>query len=411
MFLTDWYVFQGVQTLTIEWSDYGRSVIHSGYWILFSALSMGLFYAAYNRLSGKYDLFARVSVHAFVIILVTKLVFLSVLFTEDIVRTGAAILQTFHKTAGDSAQAFIFPERTKLVSQLALAVAGIPFISFIYGITKGKHNYKVHKHTLYFDDLPEGFDGFKIVQISDIHAGSLRNAKAIQRGIDLIKKQNADLFVFTGDLVNNKASEVEPWLKYFSQIKAPFGQFSVLGNHDYGDYIQWKSAEEKDYNLEQLKKHHETLGYRLLLDKNVTIEKEGYRIALLGVENWGRGFAMKGDLQKTMKGIDDQTFKVLLSHDPSHWEVQVKDHPATIHLTLSGHTHGMQFGIELGGMRWSPVKYRYPNWAGIAHHNGRYLNVNRGFGFLGFEGRVGIWPEITVIELRKTFKSSLATSG
>lgn len=274
-------------------------------------------------------------------------------------------------------------------------------IVFIYGMSLGKYAYRVIKHTLTFPDLPAAFDGFTITQISDVHAGSFNNAKAVQKGIDLINAQQSDLFVFTGDLVNNKATEIVPWIPYFSQIKAAFGKFSILGNHDYGDYVKWDTDTNKRANLQDLKNHHGELGFRLLLDEHVILNKDGQSIVLAGVENWGLGFGERGDLQKALRNTDPAAFKILLSHDPTHWESQVKQNPAPIQLTLSGHTHGMQFGIELFGIKWSPVKYRYAHWAGIKEENGRYININRGFGFIGFSGRVGIWPEVTVITLKK----------
>ncbi|EPR68031.1 putative phosphoesterase [Cyclobacterium qasimii M12-11B] len=213
--------------------------------------------------------------------------------------------------------------------------------------------------------------------------------------------QQSDLFVFTGDLVNHKADEIDPMIDIFSKIKAPFGQFSILGNHDYGDYTSWPSPEAKVKNLQSLKEKHKIMGFDLLLDENRVIEKDGQKISLLGVENWGLGFQSKGDLEKSLRNVPDDAFKVLLSHDPTHWDEQVKNHPKDIHLTLSGHTHGMQIGIETPFVRWSPAQYRYTNWAGIAEQAGKYLYVNRGFGFHAFAGRVGIWPEITVIELKK----------
>lgn len=389
IFFIDWYVFQGITTLTAGWESW-QQVIQTAYWIFFGGLTVSFVYGLSNgRRKGKFTPFARLVFHTFLVVFITQLVFLLVLFAEDIYRGSLAAIHGF------------LPERTRFVSQVGLLLAGIPFVSFIYGMTRGKHDYKVHRHTLYFDDLPEAFDGFTITQISDIHAGSFRNAAAVQRGIDLINAQNSDLFVFTGDLVNNEAKEIEPWQDHFGQIKAPYGKFAILGNHDYGDYISWRSWQEKAHNLHTLKLHHASIGHRLLLDEHVTIEREGQSITLLGVENWGHGFGQRGDLEKALLGVDKNTFKILLSHDPSHWDAQVKDHTSDIHLTLSGHTHGMQFGIELPGLRWSPVKYRYPNWAGMTSHCGRYLYVNRGFGFLGFEGRVGIWPEITVIELKR----------
>jgi hypothetical protein len=293
------------------------------------------------------------------------------------------------------------PARRKFISEIAILVAATPFTGFLYGMFKGKYDYKLHKHTLYFDDLPDAFDGFTITQLSDIHSGSFDNRNAVQRGVDLAKAQKSDLFVFTGDLVNNAAWEIEPYMDMFSQLKAPYGQFSILGNHDYGDYIHWDSDAEKDANLEKLKEHHRTLGYRLLLDENVVIEKGGQKISLIGVQNWGRSFVQKGDLDKAMTGVDTDAFKILLSHDPTHWEEKVRYYPEKIHLTLAGHTHGAQFGVETAGFRWSPVKYVYLDWAGWIEQHGRQLYVNRGFGFLAFSGRLGIWPEITVLTLKK----------
>jgi predicted MPP superfamily phosphohydrolase len=209
------------------------------------------------------------------------------------------------------------------------------------------------------------------------------------------------LFVFTGDLVNDRALEIEPYIHQFKQIKAPFGQFSILGNHDYGMYTEWSSEAAREANMTKLKQHHQELGYRLLLDEHVLLEKDGAQLALVGVENWGRGFIEIGNLDQALAGVDQNAFKVLLSHDPSHWEEIVKKHPTFVHLTLAGHTHGMQFGVETPLFKWSPVQYRYKNWAGPAQENSRYLYVNRGFGFIGFSGRVGIWPEITVLELKR----------
>ncbi|RZK50947.1 MAG: metallophosphoesterase [Pedobacter sp.] len=296
---------------------------------------------------------------------------------------------------------FIYPERPLNGVYLGVLLTSLIIIAFIYGISKGKYAYRVIKHTLYFDDLPNAFDGFTITQISDVHAGSFTSAKQVQKGIDLINKQQSDLFVFTGDLVNNKAEEIKPWIGHFSQIKAKYGQFSILGNHDYGDYVKWDNELIKQGNLQQLKKYHAELGFRLLLDEHVELNKNGQKIILAGIENWGLGFGERGDLKKALQGTNTADFKVLLSHDPSHWDAQVKDNPNKIHLALAGHTHGMQFGIEAFGIKWSPVKLRYKHWAGIKEENGRVLNVNRGFGFIGFSGRIGIWPEITVIELKK----------
>jgi predicted MPP superfamily phosphohydrolase len=260
----------------------------------------------------------------------------------------------------------------------------------------------VHKKTLYFKDLPSEFDGFTITQLSDIHAGSFSSKRGVEKGVAMVNKQKSDLLLFTGDLVNNQASEMDPWLETFAKLKASFGKFSVLGNHDYGDYMKWDNKQVKSANLDRLKEVHEEIGFDLLLDEAVRIKKDGQSLALIGVQNWGKGgFHKYGDLKKATENIADDEFKILMSHDPSHWEAKTLQHTKHIDLTLAGHTHGMQFGIELFGFQWSPVKYMYPQWAGIYKQQDRYLYVNRGFGFLGFKGRIGIWPEIAVITLKK----------
>ena len=268
---------------------------------------------------------------------------------------------------------------------------------------KGKYDYRVLKYALEFDDLPEEFDGFTITQLSDIHCGSFDNREKVEYAINLTNEQKSDIIVFTGDLVNNVSDELDDWKDLFSTLTAPQGVFSVLGNHDYGDYFVWDTPEDQQRNLDRLKDMQREMGWDLLLNENRYLEKNGQKIALVGVENWGgNGFKKAGDLDKAMEGIAPSDFKVLLSHDPSHWQMKVKEDPRNFHLTLSGHTHGMQFGIEIPGyFQWSPVQYQYENWAGIYKEFGRFINVNRGFGFLGYPGRVGIWPEITVIKLKK----------
>ncbi|MCG5643582.1 metallophosphoesterase [Flavobacteriaceae bacterium LSUCC0859] len=321
------------------------------------------------------------------------------LLFEDVFRLlWAAIMKLINPE-----QTAALPSRRKFISALALGLAALPFGALLYGMFQGKYRYKVLKYELSFEDLPEAFDGYKITQISDIHSGSFDNATKIQYGIDLINQQASDAIFFTGDMVNNKASEMEPWKEMFGSLQAADGKFSVLGNHDYGDYVAWNSEAEKEANLNRLKSIQKEMGFDLILNEHRYLEKDGQRLALVGVENWGQGgFKKAGDLNKAISGVGPEDFKILLSHDPSHWEFQVKDHPQHFHLTLSGHTHGMQFGIEIPGwIKWSPVKWRYTYWAGIYESMGQYINVNRGFGFLGYPGRVGIWPEITVITLKK----------
>lgn len=401
-FLFDWYVFKGLRTLTNTWqSATARAVVCWG----FLAISVGLTLAfligfgSFSTAKGMLP-FHEWMLSLFLTVFMTKLIFVLVLFIGDLGRSVAGIFNAINKHKDSVSKSYI-PARRRFISELAVLLAAFPFFGFFYGMFRGKYDYRLHKQTIYFDDLPQAFDGFTITQISDIHSGSFDNIRAVQKGIDLAKAQKSDLFVFTGDLVNNAAWEIEPYIANFSQLKAPCGQFSILGNHDYGDYIHWNSEAEKAANLDKLKQHHDDLCYRLLLDENLEIEKNGEKISLIGVQNWGRGFIQVGNLDKALQGVDPSAFKILLSHDPTHWEEQVRHNPANIQLTLSGHTHGAQFGVETEGFRWSPVQYRYLDWAGLAHENGRYLYVNRGFGFLAFSGRLGIWPEITVITLKR----------
>lgn len=340
------------------------------------------------------------SIGFFLAFFAPKLILFILLFGEDLVRL---IIGGFRKIGESDQEGEVIPSRRKFISQVALGIAAIPFASLLYGMYQGRYNFRVLKYTLYFEDLPAAFDGYRISQISDVHSGSFDNSEKIKYGIELINDQKSDVVVFTGDLVNNTASEMEPWKDLFGKIEAKDGVFSVLGNHDYGDYVNWESAEAKRANLEALKETQSNMGWRLLLNEHEYLERNGERIALVGVENWGAGgFKKKGDLDLAASGLNKEDFKVLLSHDPSYWQEKIKKDPNHYHLTLSGHTHGMQFGIEIPGwFKWSPVQYRYENWAGIYEEFGRYINVNRGFGFLAYPGRVGIWPEVSVIELRK----------
>jgi len=298
------------------------------------------------------------------------------------------------------------PGRRKFIGQAAVLIASIPFTGLLYGIFKGKYDFKVHKETLYFDDLPPAFDGFTITQISDLHLGSFDSVENVKRGVEIIKDLQSDLFVFTGDLVNNYAHEATPWKQLFSSIKATYGQYSIMGNHDYGDYTHWESSAAKEDNLRQLHQTHENIGYRLLLNESVTITKNNDSLKLIGVENWGKPpFAQYGKLEKALEGVIENDFKIILSHDPSHWDGEILNHPYHFHLTLSGHTHGSQMGIEIPFIKWSPVKYIYKQWAGLYTQGKEHLYVNRGFGFLGYPGRIGIWPEITVLTLKRNKQS------
>ena len=317
------------------------------------------------------------------------------LLLEDITRLIKAI---FRKPTN----APRIPSRRKFVSTLGWGLAAIPFASILYSIFKGKYNYKVWKYTLYFDNLPKAFNGYRITQISDIHCGSFDNYEKIRYGVELINSQKSDVILFTGDLVNNLANEVHNWKSLFATLQAPDGVFSIMGNHDYGDYSSWETPEAKQQNLEHLFQLQKQMGWQLLLNEHCYLERNGEKIALIGVENWGHGrFSKYGDLNKAIEGVNTEDFKILMSHDPTHWQEVVLPENKDIQLTLSGHTHGMQCGIEIPGwLKWSPSQYIYKYWGGMYEEGGKYLNVNRGFGYHAFPGRLGVWPEITVIELK-----------
>ncbi|MGM0634579.1 MAG: metallophosphoesterase [Bacteroidota bacterium] len=365
------------------------------------SLSVFLFFIfqfTQNTSGGTFDGIKKYAFAGVLIFMVFKIVIVVFMIGEDIVRLLFGAYQKLTQPTD-----FELPSRRKFVSTIAIGIAAIPFASLLYGVFRGRYNFKVLKYELVFDDLPDEFDGYTIAQISDIHSGSFDNPEKVKYGIDLLNQQNSDAVMITGDLVNNIADEMTDWSDLFAQIKAKDGVFSILGNHDYGDYYNWNSAQEKRDNLNQLKKVQADMGWKLLLDEHHFIEKNNQKIAIVGVENWGKGgFKQKGDIDKAGKALDKNDFKILLSHDPSHWDEIVKNHPKNYQLTLSGHTHGMQFGIDIPGwFKWSPVKFRYKHWAGIYQEAHKFINVNRGFGYLAYPGRVGMWPEITLIKLRQ----------
>ena len=290
--------------------------------------------------------------------------------------------------------------RLKFLSQAAFVLAAVPFVSLIYGMVKSGFDIRVKKIKLNLAKLPDSFNGLKIVQISDIHCGSFTTTNHFENAVSIINEQKPDVIFFTGDLVNDVATETENFLETFSKIQAPMGVYSTLGNHDYGDYVKWESSEEKAKNLNELKSKHKHFGWNLLLNEHVSLSKGEDKIALIGIENWGaRGFTKYGDLKRAHAGTELYPVKLLLSHDPSHWEAQVLTDFKDIDVAFAGHTHGMQFGVEIPGFKWSPVQYFYKQWAGLYQQGNQYLYVNRGLGFIGYPGRVGILPEITVFEL------------
>ncbi len=400
--LLDLYVFQAVKTVSISYSSRIKAIIYTCYWVLSALVILSFLVLALSQA----DIFPKIiRTYVFAIIIGLFLAKLTVVFfilIDDLRRViqwiGLKVIYSSRKLDTAEAEGI---SRSVFLSWIGLAAGGGLFGSLIYGFGN-KYNYSVKRTKLSFDNLPAGFKGLKILQISDIHSGSFTDSNAVKLGVDKILKENADIILFTGDLVNDKATEIEEYLHLFSQLKAPMGVYSILGNHDYGDYINWpQDGITRENNLENLKKMHGKMGWRLLMNEHVVLEKGGDQIALLGVENWSAKarFPKHGRMDLAYKGAEKYPFKILMSHDPSHWDAQVKENYTDIDLMLSGHTHGMQFGVNIPGFQWSPVQYMYKQWAGLYEDGKQKLYVNPGFGFIGYPGRVGILPEITVIEL------------
>ncbi len=294
------------------------------------------------------------------------------------------------------------PRRT-FISLTGQGVAGILLGAFAYGMTRGRYAYHVRRHDVPIQGLPEGLDGLRIVQISDAHLGSfLEDIQPVEKGLEMINALKPDILCFTGDLVNDSSDEAEPWIPSFRKLEARYGKFSILGNHDYADYAR-RTDEERERVRARIRAIHGEMGFDLLLDQHRVIEHQGAQLLLAGVQNWGRGFRQSGDLDTALSGADTTLPTVLLSHDPTHWEDKVMDGKAPVELTLSGHTHGMQMGLELPalGIKFSPSRLRYKRWGGLYTEGKQMLHVNRGFGLLGFPGRIGMPPEITELTLRK----------
>ena len=388
-FIIEIYVYQAIRNITTN------NYIRIGYWV-FTLLAYGIilyWILTFNKASRDHQQI-QLMVSAMMIFVLPKLLSVIFLLIGDFTRFVEFGFKYF------TAKENYFPERRKFISTTALAAAGIFSALAIDGIIFGKYRHTVRKVKLRFKNLPENFKGYKIVQISDVHSGSFFNPQKLQKAIDLINEQDADVVLFTGDMVNNYADEFKPFIPLFKSIKAKDGKFSILGNHDYGDYGAWNSREEKAQNIPTLKNYQAEAGFKLLRNENIALEKNGEKIYLLGVENWGiKPFPQYGDLDKALVGVPENAIKVLMSHDPTHFDEVVKKHKTNVHLTLSGHTHGMQFGLDLKNIKWSPVKFKYKKWADLYESEGKYLYVNRGFGVIAYPGRVGINPEITVIEL------------
>jgi predicted MPP superfamily phosphohydrolase len=403
--LVELYFLQALKTISIDYTPQKRKIIFTIAYTL-AAINLVITSVAMFYPPPEWNAVLRFISSVALILFVCKLIGSSFLLIDDVIRLFRWIASLFQKSPPSTIEEGANQiSRLKFLSYLAVTFTVIPAASFLYGMVRGAYKYRVHKVKVSSPNLPPAFEGFKIVQLSDMHCGSFMSSEPLTKAFNIVLDQKPDIIFFTGDLVNNEATETHPHLETYKMLKAPHGVFSCLGNHDYGDYKQWETPEAKIQNLDDLKEIHAKSGWRLLMNEHVPIEKNGEKIALLGIENWGGNlrFPRYGKLENAHAGTQDYPFKILLSHDPSHWDVQVsqEDKYRDIDLTLSGHTHGMQFGIEIPGFKWSPVQYIYKHWAGLYKQDNQYLYVNRGLGFLGYPGRLGIWPEITVIELSR----------
>jgi uncharacterized protein len=402
MVLLDFYVFMAIKSVSHASSSKLRTVIISVYWLVAIVAIAGLLLFIFTGpefLPKKVRTYLFASVLAFVFGQLVSSVFFLIDDVRRLIQWLAGI--AFFRNTEVSQMNDDGISRSVFLSWIGLAAGTTLFGSLVYGFTN-KYKYKVKHVKLAFDNLPPGFKGLKIVHFSDVHSGSFMNKKAVEHGVEKIIAQNADLVIFSGDLVNDRAPEMQNYIDVFDKVKAPMGVYSTFGNHDYGDYVKWPyEGVTKEQNLINLAKIHEQLGWRLMMDEHVELERNGDKIALIGIQNWSAKarFPKYGNMRKAYAGAEKYPFKILISHDPSHWDAQVRPEYSDVDLTLSGHTHGMQFGVEIPGFKWSPVQYIYKEWDGLYEDGKQKLYVNPGFGFIGYPGRVGILAEITVIEL------------
>lgn len=389
----DIYIFLGLRHLTVNWSTQAKGILFSLFWSI-PIILIGFIIAAQFSDISSWPKSISTYLRSFLLITYLSKILVAALFLIDDIRR--VIAQAFPTTN-------LSTDRSNFLLKLGLSIGSIPFITLLYGMARNAYRYKLYKQTVNIKGLPQGLTGLKIVQISDIHAGSFTFKEPVKRAIELINAQEADLVFFTGDMVNDLAEEMVAFQDVFNKIQAKYGVYSVLGNHDYGEYVRWDSPEAKQNNLDRLKKLQFDMGWNLLVNENTILDIKGEQVAIIGVENYSAKpqFPRYGDLSKAYQGTEKASLKLLLSHDPSHWEAQVLQNYKDINITFSGHTHGFQFGIEIPGwIKWSPVKYVYKEWAGLYEKESQFLYVNRGLGFLGYPGRVGILPEITVMDLQ-----------
>jgi len=397
--LVDWYVLQALKTATQHLSAPVQRGLVVAHWSV-TVITLSLFFLYHFAPPDLLNPRVRMGIMVGMFInYISKLFVVVFLLLDDLIRLGRWIFGKINSPEVNP-QSNAIP-RSEFLAKTAMVAGAIPVVSLTWGILSGAHDYRVRRVRLVLRNLPRSFDGLRIAQLSDIHSGSFFNKTAVKGGVEMLLAEKPDLVFFTGDLVNNRADEVQDYLPIFRNVKAPLGVFSTLGNHDYGDYVDWGREAAKRQNLQNLMEAHRLLGWNLMMDTHTTLKQGGDEIAILGIQNWGSGRWPKyGNLAKAYAGAEDYPVKLLLSHDPSHWDAQVRPQFPDIDVQFAGHTHGMQFGVEIPGFRWSPAQYVYPQWAGLYRVGDQQLYVNRGYGYLGYPGRIGILPEITIFELK-----------
>jgi len=400
--LIDMYVYQAVITISKDWSVGFKGFVRYGFWAVTAITTIGILWYYYGD-PYKYGSNLRNMVLTGIFITYFSKIFGVLFLLMDDVQRGVRWVAEFFQRGTDTPSSEGGIPRSEFLAKTAVIAATIPFAAMTYGIISGAHDYRIRRKTIYLPNLPKSFDGLRIGQVSDIHTGSFFNKTAVKGGVEMFQAEKPDVIFFTGDLVNNETNEVKEYIDVFNKLKAPLGVFSVTGNHDYGDYTSWESATAKKKNFQDLIEAHRHLGFNLLMNQNRILEQGGERIAIMGIENWGAGrFTKYGKLDEAYIGTEEAAVKLLLSHDPSHWDAQVLKQYSDIDISFAGHTHGFQFGVEIGDFKWSPSQYVYKQWAGLYQEGNQYLYVNRGFGYLGYPGRVGIPPELTIIELKRS---------
>lgn len=398
--LIDYYFFQGILVVSKNWPPLWKGLLRYGFWIPTVLCILALFWWTFDD-PYKYSAnFRNWVITGIVATYFSKTVGIIFLLVDDLQRGVRWVASFFQKDTQSTLPGEMI-SRSEFLSKTALIASAIPAGAFAYGIISGAHDYRVRRLTLKLPNLPSSFDGIKIGQLSDIHSGSFWNKTAVKGGVEMLLNEKPDVVFFTGDLVNNETSEVREYIDVFNKVRAPLGVFSITGNHDYGDYKSWISKEAKAKNFNDLIEAHKLLGFDVLLNENRFLEQGGEKLAIVGVENWGTRFSKHGKLDVAYQGAEEAAVKLLLSHDPTHWDAEIRPGYKDIAVTFSGHTHGAQFGVNIGDFTWTPVQHVYKQWGGLYQEDNQYLYVNRGFGYIGYPGRVGMPPELTIIELKR----------